>query len=96
MLSIANEMIPNIATSLSTTELVSLATGVMSYNIADSTGFPFDKQTADIAAGDCVIPVNLAANVTQLHSYLFGEENYTPSDTVQQISSQIISDTGIQ
>ncbi len=96
VLSIANEMIPNIATSLSTTELVSLATGVMSYNIADSTGFPFDKQTADIAAGDCVIPVNLAANVTQLHSYLFGEENYTPSDTVQQISSQIISDTGIQ
>ena len=96
VVSIANEMIPNIATSLSTTELIGLATSVMSYNIADSTGFPFNQQAADIAAGDCVIPVNLAANVSQLHSYLFGEDNYTPSDTVQQISSQIISDTGIQ
>ncbi len=96
VVSIANEMIPHIATSLTTTELISLATGIMSYNIADSTGFPFDRQTADIAAGDCVIPVNLAANVSQLHSYLFGEENYTPSDAVQQISSRIISDTGIQ
>ena len=49
-----------------------------------------------IAAGDCVIPVDLAANVTQLHAWLFGEENYTPSQTVQEISNKIISDTGIQ
>ncbi len=96
VVSIVTEMVPNISTSLSTPELISLATGIMSYNIADSTGFPFNQQAANIAAGDCVIPVNLAANVTQLHSYLFGEENYTPSDTVQQISNQIISDTGIQ
>ena len=43
-----------------------------------------------------VVPVNLANNVTQLHAFLFGEENYQPSQTVQDISSQIINYTGIQ
>ena len=47
-------------------------------------------------AGDCVVPVNLAANVKQLHEYLFGDTEYTVSDTVQQISNQIINNTGIQ
>ena len=96
IIAIANEMLPSIATSLSTGEIISLAAGLLRYNIVETTGFPFDKTTADISAGDCVIPVNLAANVSQLHSYLFEEDDYTPSETVQQISNQIISETGIQ
>ncbi len=96
VVSMVNSMVDYISTSLSNTELLSLASGIAKYNIADSTGFPFDYQTANISAGDCVVPVNLAANVTQLHAYLFGEEGYTPSQTVQEISNKIISDTGIQ
>lgn len=94
--SLVNTMLPYIATSLSNTELLSLAAEIGKYNIVDSTGFPFDQQAANISAGDCVVPVNLAANVTQLHAWLFGEEGYTPSETVQQISTKIINDTGIQ
>ena len=96
LLPLVNTMLDYISTSLSNTELITLATGIAKYKIADSTGFPFNQTTADIAAGDCVIPVDLAANVTQLHAWLFGEENYTPSQTVQEISNKIISDTGIQ
>lgn len=96
LIDLVNSMMPYISTSLSNTELISMATGVARYNIVDTTGFPFDKQAADISAGDCVVPVNLAANVTQLHEYLFGTENYQPSETVQEISNKIINDTGIQ
>ena len=91
-----NSMVDYISTSLSNTELIALASGIAKYNIVDTTGFPYNSQAANISAGDCVVPVNLAANVTQLHAYLFGEEGYTPSQTVQEISNKIISDTGIQ
>ena len=33
-------------------------------------------------------------NVTQLHEELFGEEDYTPSSTVQEISNDIAYETG--
>lgn len=96
LISMVNTMVDYISTSLSNTELITLATGISKYNIVDTTGFPFEKSTANISAGDCVVPVNLAANVTKLHEYLFGDSNYTPSQTVQEISNRIISDTGIQ
>ena len=96
LLPLVNVMMDYVSTSLSNTEIISLASGIAKYSIADTTGFPFEHQAANIAAGDCVVPVNLAANVTELHRYLFGEENYTPSQTVQEISNKIISDTGIQ
>ena len=80
-----NTMIPYIKTSLSNTEMLALAANIGKYSITDTQGFPYDKQAADVDAGDCVVPVNLASNVSQLHSYLFSESGYTPSDTVQQI-----------
>ncbi len=89
-------MMDYVSTSLSTTELIALASRIGDYNILETTGFPFNQTPANISAGDCVVPVNLADNVRQLHEYLFDDENYTPSQTVQEISSKIISDTGIQ
>ncbi len=91
-----DEMAPHILTSLSTTEILSLAMDVGKYNLADTTGFPFELQTANISAGDCVIPQNLAQNVLELHKWLFGSDGYTPSNTVQEISNNIINETGIQ
>ena len=96
LIAIANQMIPYISTSLSTTEIISLVAGMGRYSIGETQGFPFEKQAADISAGDVVVPVNLAQNVSELHEYLFGETDYTPSDTVQEISYNIIAGTGIQ
>ena len=92
---IINDVMGQVSTSLSTTEILNLAKDVASYSLADTTGFPFEKQTADVDAGDCVIPVNLAQNVTELHQFLFANEEYTPSDTVQGISDEIAYRTGI-
>lgn len=93
---LVNTMLPYIETSLSNTEMIALAADIGKYSIGETIGFPYEKQGADISAGDCVVPVNLAANVTRLHQELFGDMDYTPSDTVQEISYQIISETGIQ
>lgn len=91
-----DQIAENMMTSLSNTELLSLAKDVATYNLTDQTGFPFDLTTANLSAGDCVVPVNLENNVIQLHQWMFGSDGYTPSSTVQEISWQIINDTGIQ
>lgn len=92
-----DKILPMISTSLSNAEILKLMTGISGNSIGETTGFPIDKQTADIpSAGDCVVPVNLEQNVVQLHKFLFANEAYAPSPTVQEISNQIISDTGIQ
>lgn len=91
-----DQIAENMMTSLGTTELLSLAKDAAAYNLVEQTGFPFDLTTANLSAGDCVVAVNLENNVVQLHQWLFGSESYTPSSTVQEISWQIINDTGIQ
>ena len=93
---IIDKVAGNVLTSLSTTEILSLAKDIASYNLVDTTGFPFEVQTANISAGDCVIPVNLEQNVLQLHQWMFGSDGYTPSDKVKEISNKIINETGIQ
>ena len=92
---IVDAMIPSISTSFSATELLSLASAITDCSLTETGGFPFDLQAVNISAGDCVVPVNLAQNVAQLHTFLYAETGYTPSETVQQISSQISSATGI-
>ncbi len=89
-------ILPEVYTSMSLTEILSLASQAGSYQFGDTAGFPYDKTTADISAGDCVIPVNLANNVSQLHEFLYGTQDYQPSATVQEISNNIINETGIQ
>ena len=45
--------------------------------------------------GACVIPQTLESNVIELHHFLFGDEEYTPTETVRTISQKIVSDTGV-
>ena len=93
---IIDSVADKILTSLSTAEILGLAKDVASYNIGPTTGFPFNYQAANISAGDCVVPVNLAKNVSELHQWMFESSEYNPSPTVQEISNTIINNTGIQ
>ncbi len=95
VISIANSVLPNISTSMSTVDIISLVSGMASYSVGEQAGFPFDKATADLSdAGDVVVPVTLSSNVSQLHAFLFDETSYTPSDAVQEISAVIAERTG--
>lgn len=94
---IINEVFPSVSTNFTITDILAVATDAAKYNIADTTGFPFDKTTMVLnnTVGDIVVPVSLDDNVTQLHKLLFDEENYTPSATVQAISKKVANDTGV-
>ena len=95
-LAVMNDMMDKIRTSLTTSELTALAARAKTYKIADTSGFPTEqlRTTGYIGDQSCVIPVHLTDNVTALHAYLFGTEGYTPSQTVQNISAKISTDSG--
>lgn len=94
---ILNKVLPNVATSLDVDEMVGMLSNVAKYNIVGTDGFPFasNRATGKVGGkGSCVIPNNLAENVTMLHEFLFNESGYTVSKEVQSYSNKIASDTG--
>ena len=94
--SIVKAVFPMCATNMTVDQLLGFAADALSYEIKGTTGFPFDVVTDSVgSAGSCVIPVDMEKNVKQLHSYLYGAEDYTPSPTVEKISDKIKNDTGI-
>lgn len=94
---ICTDVAPLVSTNLDLNdEIIPMATQVTKYNILDSSGFPFsDKITTGMigSKGDCVIPLDLEANVIQLHQFLYPGIEYVPSETVKNTSERIKSDT---
>jgi polyisoprenyl-teichoic acid--peptidoglycan teichoic acid transferase len=89
LVSLSKEMLPQVYTSLSTSEILGLATGVFSYDIVENSGFPFESKNAQISGASVVLPQTLVSNVSTLHDLLFKTTNYKPSDTVQAHSTEI-------
>lgn len=93
--SLINQVFGDIQTSFSNADLLSLAADIFNYKIGETTGFPFEKVSKRYnKVGDVVIPCDLASNVTTLHSFLFNNTSYVPSDTVQANSDTIVNKTG--
>ena len=93
---IAESTFPNIATSFDLDLILSTVSDIGSYEIVATQGFPFDELRNDGTIGgkgSCVVPINLVENVSQLHEFLFGVEDYQPSATVQEFSDRIYADT---
>jgi len=88
-------VLPYISTDIDKTELISLAANAMSYELAGNQGWPFELTTGEYGSkGSLVVPCDLETNVAELHEYLFGEVNYSPSSTVKNISYEIKNYTG--
>ena len=84
----------NILTSISNSDLISLAMDAPKYQLTKTGGFPFETidGIANITGLQLVDPVlanNLSYNVSQLHKYLFDVNDYSPSYTVQEISREM-------
>lgn len=90
-----DKMFPEISTSYSNAEIISLISAMKDYNLVETEGFPYYKNGKNISGvGDSVIPCDLLTNVKELHTQLFADQTYTPSNTVQAISKKIVSVTG--
>ena len=91
--SFADKILPHVYTNISATDILAMVPSMSKYKVTESIGWPYDTKgkTMDRWYG---IPVTLESNVTQLHKEAFGEEDYTPSDTVKSISANIVKKTG--
>lgn len=88
--SIMDKVFPMVQTSLSQQEIFNMGAGMLSYKFDETSGFPFAHTEMNHSTkGDIVVPTNLAQNVTELHKFLFGEENYQVSDEVKRRSDTI-------
>ena len=47
------------------------------------------------SAGSLIVPCTLKTNVTLRYEYLYGQKDYVPSNTVQQLSNIIEKRTGL-
>jgi len=100
MLSVARHAMPEVKTNIGTGDMLKMMLKVKSYDMTDSTtGFPYDvgSWTGYGGAGYAWYgpPINLSNNVSKLHDQFFGQEGYTPSETVQEISDNIANTTGL-
>ena len=93
--SLVSAVFPQISTSIGMNDVLSIAKGISKYHIGETNGFPFSRTTMKIGKMDCVIATTLESNVIQLHQFLYGQENFTPSSTVKKISEKISQDSGI-
>lgn len=91
-----NAVLPQVETSLSVNEVLSVLSSVAGYRVTESDGFPFEggRAGANVGSkGSCVIPKDLEENVRQLHQVLYPEESYEPSTAVKHISEEIQAQT---
>lgn len=93
---IIDEVFPNVCTSISKDEILSLAKALLEYEMGPSVGFPLAQIPYDHPSkGSILVPADLNTNVSVLHEFLFGTQNYMPTQTVQNISAKIQTETGI-
>ena len=96
---VLDKIFPMIYTSLTEKEILSMGMDMLSYDIEDQTGFPFDHLYGDTVKEamdgvDCVLPITLESNVIKLHEFLYPEDSYVPSNEVKTYSPEIIDKSG--
>lgn len=91
---ISNEILPEIKTNMSSSDMLGMALKLNSYSMTDSVGWPYDVGSWSSGAWYGP-PITLSSNVTKLHEEFFAQEGYVPTDDVQSISERISATTGL-
>lgn len=96
LISVASGVLPEIDTSLSWSEILSLLQNFTEYNIVQSSGVPRENMLYEgyINGAADVIPKDLASNTKWVHRYLYHDLSYQVPMSVLQISDHIASVTG--
>lgn len=96
---IVDKIFPMIRTTLSKSDIIGMGMSMLSYDIEDQAGYPFDhlygetvKQAMD--GLDCVLPVTLESNAIRLHEFLYPEDDYEPSAELKAYSQRIVEKSG--
>lgn len=97
----ANKMLPEIQTNITQSEITSLIPKLISLNVKDSFGWPYETTGVWFAnypgdKSDFYGPANtLESNVLELHQKVFEQYDYKVPDSIKEISNKIIEKTGV-
>ncbi len=89
--SMLDKLLPLVQTNLSNSDMLGLAMRLADFNITSGAGWPYHVTGGYINNISYVFPEDLEANTIELHQKMFGQTDYTPSETVKAISNTIIS-----
>jgi LCP family protein required for cell wall assembly len=84
-----------ISTSFTFDEIVNLLPIIFDFKLSGSEGFPSTLTTGTFDGVSYVVANGLSSNVSKLHEYLYGEENYVPTENVNAVDSAVTAKTGI-
>ena len=90
---IMDDVFPMVTTSMDKTEILQMLPTLIGYSVDDTTGFPSSFKFSNVK-GSVIVPTSLESNVIELHKFLYGDENYTPSATVLANSQRILEIVG--
>ncbi len=93
---LADKILKQVSTNISTTQIISLAASAASYEIEETEGWPFEVVSYQPDKVWYGVPKNLEKQVVELHEFLFGEVDYQVSSSVKAISDKMIRQTGIK
>lgn len=92
---IIDEVFPYIYTSITKDEMYDLVKSMFDYDMTDTAGFPFSYTLPNHETkGSIIVAADLESNVAALHYFLYGTENYQPTDKVVEISEAIVNEVG--
>ena len=88
---IVDKVFSQVSTSFTLKEIISLASGVMQYELGETSGFPFERTDGSVEGiGSVVIPLGVVENVEELHAFLYPKDtDYAVSDTVKDIAKEL-------
>ena len=84
-----------VGTSFTWDELMNMMPIIFDFDLAGTQSFPNSFTTGNIGSMSCVLIKGLSYNVSKLHEFLYGEKDYTPSYTVENIGNNLQAYTGI-
>lgn len=92
LVDVANNVVGDMATSLSSKEIVSLIMKAGSLELSGTGGIPQEEYRAfgeNLEDGSYVLPLTLGDNVRWLHKFLFDEEDYQLSEEASAVDEYI-------
>lgn len=87
---IIDSVFPQISTNFTLAEMIGYAKNLTKYKLGDSMGFPSENTTDMLnEVGSVVIPKTLSSNVMEVHKFLFGNDGYSVSSTIEEVENGI-------
>lgn len=89
---VLNTLLPQVQTNMNNKDMLIMASKLPTYKIGGSKSWPFDVKTGSLNNISYVFADDLLANTVKLHTDVFKQENYVPSETVVAMNDRINTD----